>query len=334
MNEKRVLILIDDRVFLEHIFGVIHLLVEEEVAIDVHTPLHLPQDLLLFQLLKHFDEQKFIRLCHEIPSGINYDTVISQWGPPRNFGRRFSGVKRNRLLHENNIQANQFMAFPHGFEIKHQKLGFTYKSQIRSLLLNFSFNPFADYKEFYSKYFFESDFHRERYKGVIADDKAQTIGFPTFNPHMVACIGESIEKAPISSNPLSGNLLIMPKMAHVNDFGKIDFEGMDYVVPHPREFKEQVAYLSGLTENVKILPYLEFFRLSRDITIIDFGTSVGILAQLFGASVNFNSLLTQKLAFQPKDFDRLLDENFFLAGRPSYSEYKKFLTSFFHNSNG
>ena len=123
-------------------------------------------------------------------------------------------------------------------------------------------------------------------------------------------------------------------MAHIENPEKINVEGMDYVVPHPREFEKQVAYLSGLNKDIKILPFLEFFRLSRDVKIIDFGTSVGILAQLFGASVNFTSLVSQKLAFQPKDFCHLLEEHFFLAGKSSYSEYKAFLTSFLYNVYG
>ena len=316
-------ILIDDPVFLQHIFGLIIALIDlgkrPRIILGFELSEQAPLEKLLVVLLKN---QKCV-LCDlkkiDLSVSAN-DYVCSQWGPPPSIGRRFTKIKRNSLLHKIPKFDANFIAFPHGFEIKSKTLKRTKLSILRSVLCEFSTNPFADYNRFYKRYFFETEFHKDRYHGHMTEGLSKVLGHITFNYLMVGRIRQYLTDCGINIQMLSGKVVILPKIQHV---GKIDIQNLknaDYFVLHPREIEIQKKMMVSKGLRGKILEGLDLFSLNRSVELYDFGTSISCLAQCFGAHIVFENRVGA-LDLTPERYLQLLTTGQQTLGATTYEDY-------------
>ena len=332
VKNNKVIIIVDDNVFLQHILGLILMLADAGARPSLLLSDDIQKELLAFRLLEAMGEKGEINIIGSeiLAEKPEYFAVaVSQWGPPKTSGRKWTSVKRNCILHAMPIRAERHIAFPHGFEIKEQALSISVKARARALLFDCSFNPFTDYEMFYDKYLFESLFHAQRYIGYINSPTIGVVGLVTFNPYTIAKIYERFKRYELNVDSLCGRIMIMPKLLHVGSFCDLDFNNVDYVIPHPREFNEQVSFLEKEYPGVIILNELDFFKISQSVTVLDFGTSVSILSQLFGATVEYRCLLKSPPFFDPLTFDELVADNFFSCGHDSYNSYLNYTLSHF-----
>ena len=142
---------------------------------------------------------------------------------------------------------------------------------------------------------------------------------------MISRIKEFIKKENIEILYLDSNILIMPKLKHISnfDFNFETFSGS--IILHPRELDMQRKFLGSFNYLNLIENGLDFFALTNRCTVFDFGTSVSLLAPLFGSKVIFDNQLSHQLLYHPDDYFDLLAKNFFSAEHPSYDEYGNFV---------
>lgn len=323
---NRTLLLIDDPVFLHHAIGLIMVFVDKNIDLWVGVNYELKKTHTAEKLLLSWQVEKKITVVqkHELGTKLeneSYDLVICQWGPPKSFMRKKFSLHRNKLLQELAIRADRYIAIPHGFEIKVQKLQLTLKSRLRSLVTNFSFNPFEDYNRFYHRYLFDTDEHAKRYASLLDKYVVGIIGLPTFNPHAVQRLMWHLTNHAINPNPYKGRILVMPKMAHVSMEAIPKDMYCDYVVPHPREFSSQLSLISHNFPKAQVIEELDLFRIGEKTELIDFGTSLSIVGQVLGARVEFHNALRLPLNYLPNKYDSYRRSNVFSAGCNSYDEY-------------
>ena len=326
--KRSIAILIDDDVFLQHILGLVFALIDEGYNPHVITSDSITTSLTAIRILKCLDADGSIKLAvahRDTFASVNYyDLLVSQWGPPPNHFRRLKHAK-NTLLHSFRWKYKEIFAFPHGFEIKCQSIQVSRMSVIRSILINFSSNPFEDYNNFYTKYFFETSEHEKRYSNFLSNNIKRTIGFVTFNQLSIERIRRYINDKHIEVFNYPDNILIMPKLIHVNDAinNLRNFDGLIFL--HPREFRKQkILFKEEGTVRVSDT-CLDYFALQERNTVYDFGTSVCLLAKVMGSKVIFENKLKTDLIYHPDQFDKLASENFFTNRNVTYQDFTNYL---------
>ncbi len=332
MNKYKFLILIDDSVFLQHIIGLIVILCDKGITPSLLIDNAVDKNLAAYKLIIAMHKGGEIKIIpfnfdDHSKSTLQFDYIITQWGPPKSIGRSFSQIKRNKLLHSLPITGGRIIPFPHGFEIKDIGLTISWKARLRSLLWDFSLNPFKDYSRYYHRYFFETSFHRSRYKRYMDEKFGTVIGFPTFNPYCLDKIKDRLLNYGVRVKPLLGNVLVMPKFKHIGGKRINTLNDVNYVIPHPREYDPQYNFLAAKFPQINIIKSLDFFSLGDCCHVIDFGTSVSILGKLFGAKVTYINMLAQDPYFNESDFSRMVESNFFSCGHHSYESYASYVLS-------
>jgi len=332
MKKFNCLILIDDSVFLQHIIGLIVIFCDKGVKPSLLIDNSVNKELVAYQLIIAMhknNEIEIVSLKKEdyLKTILTFDYIFTQWGPPKSICRFFSQVKRNKLLHSITLSGGRIFSFPHGFEIKDMGLTISWKARLRSLVCDLSFNPFKDYNRYYDRYFFETKFHRVRYRRYMNETFSGVIGFPTFNPYSLNEIKNRLIKYGIKPKPALGKILIMPKFKHIGAKRIEILNDVDYVIPHPREYGLQYDFLKEKFPQINILKSLDFFSLGDCTHIIDFGTSVSILGKLFGAKVTYINMLSREPFFSESDFRAMTKSDFFSCGHNSYESYATYVLS-------
>lgn len=326
--KRSVAILIDDDVFLQHILGLVFALVDHGYNPNVIISDRITTSLTAMRILNSLDADGSIKLTIALRKTFtparHYDLLVSQWGPPRTHFRRLKHAK-NTLLHSFRWKYEEIFAFPHGFEIKYQIIQVSRMSVIRSMLINFSSNPFEDYNKFYTKYFFETREHENRYAKFLSNNIKRTIGFVTFNHLTVGRIRNYINENQIEAINYTDNILIMPKLKHVDESidDLKDFDGLIFL--HPREIRQQQILFKEKGSTRVSDTCLDYFALRERNTVYDYGTSVCLLAKVMGSKVIFENKLKTDLIYHPDQFEKLASENLFTNSNLTYQNFTNYL---------
>lgn len=281
----RLLILIEDEIFLAHSIGLLLNLknVQDDFLVVLPKRLIESHKLLLcgLNLDKYFHKLETVE-------AIFAETIISQWGSPLK-----KRVQKNWLMHLDKFEANKIVMIPHGLEIKNQVLLHDWKKKIRSLLKP----SYSEYSNI--NYFFDSDFHFSRYKD-IKYFKKNILKNPTFHSIYTPEITECVKNI---RGVAYDNLVFCPKIKHVG-YDNFIFIVKDAIINnyslrlHPRETDLQKSIIDYNKLKPLIISQFSPIDILQLAKVYDYGTSVSALAKLVNIDVSLTNLTASDTIFE------------------------------------